>query len=124
MSLVVSDGGGGSVTVTDAALGQIVLQAAEAVDGARVRRPRRHSRSRSPTGMPRVELELAVAYGHVLPDVAREVQERVTDALRRMCGCDVEPSTSPWRSSTVMSRSRSAAARRAAPPSSCSTSGT
>ena len=90
MSLVVSDGGGGSVTVADAALGQIVLQAAEAVDGARVRRPKRHLEIAIADGHARVELELAVAYGHVLPDVAREVQEQVTDALQRMCALQVD----------------------------------
>ena len=90
MSLVVSDGSGGSVTVTDAALGQIVLQAAEAVDGARVRRPKRHLEIAIADGHARVELELAVAYGHVLPDVAREVQEQVTDALQRMCALHVD----------------------------------
>jgi uncharacterized alkaline shock family protein YloU len=90
MSLVVSDGGGGSVTVTDAALGQIVLQAAEAVEGARVRKPKRHLEIAIADGHARVELELAVAYGRVLPDVAREVQEQVTDALHRMCALRVD----------------------------------
>jgi len=37
----------------------------------------------------RVELPLAVAYGRVLPDVARDVQQQVGDALTRMCGLDV-----------------------------------
>ena len=32
---------------------------------------------------------LAVAYGLVLPDVARDVQEHVTYALTSMCGLDV-----------------------------------
>ena len=90
MSLVVSDGDGGSVTVTDAALGQVVLQAAEAVDGARVRRAKRHLEIAIADGHARVELELAVAYGHVLPDVARDVQQRVADALRQMCGLTVD----------------------------------
>jgi len=34
-------------------------------------------------------LELSARYGLVLPDVAREVQERVTDALVTMCGVGV-----------------------------------
>lgn len=89
MSLVVSDGGG-TVTITDAALGQIVIQSAEAVDGARVRRPKRHLEIAVADGRAHVELELAVAYGRVLPDVAREVQERVTDALQRMCAVRVD----------------------------------
>ena len=34
----------------------------------------------------RVALELTVAFGKVLPDVARDVQERVASALGTMCG--------------------------------------
>jgi len=89
MSLVVADGGG-TVTVTDAALGQIVIQAAESVEGARVRKPRRHLEIAIADGRARVELELAVAYGRVLPDVAREVQEQVSAALERMCALHVD----------------------------------
>jgi len=89
MSLVLEDDAG-TVTVTDAALGQIVLQAAEVVEGARVRRPKRHLEIAVADGRARVELELAVAYGRVLPDVARGVQERVADALTRMCGVAIE----------------------------------
>ena len=89
MSLVVADDGG-TVTVTDGALSQIVLQAAESVDGVRVRRPRRSLEIAAADGRARVELELAVAYGRVLPDVAREVQEGVAGALERMCGLEVD----------------------------------
>jgi len=89
MSLVVSDDGG-SVTVTDAALSQIVVQAAEAVEGARVRRQRRHLEIAIADGRASVELELAIAYGRVLPDVARDVQRGVADALTRMCGLQVD----------------------------------
>jgi uncharacterized alkaline shock family protein YloU len=89
MSLVVSEGGG-TVTISDAALSQIVVQAAEAVDGARVRRQRRHLEIAIADGHASVELELAVAYGRVLPDVARDVQHRVADALTRMCGLEVD----------------------------------
>jgi uncharacterized alkaline shock family protein YloU len=87
------DGDGGTVTISDAVLSQIVVQAAEAVDGARVRRalrlPRRHLEIEVEDGRARVELELAVRYGRVLPDTAREVQQQVTDALETMCGFDV-----------------------------------
>jgi uncharacterized alkaline shock family protein YloU len=87
------DGDGGSVTISDAALSQIVLQAAEVVDGARVRRPlrlpRRHHDVEVEDGRARVELELAVRYGRVLPDAAREVQQQVADALTTMCGFEV-----------------------------------
>ena len=67
---IVSDDG--TVTVTDAVLNQIVVQAAEAVDGTRVRR-RRHVEIEITESGTHVELELAVAYGRVLPDVTREV---------------------------------------------------
>jgi uncharacterized alkaline shock family protein YloU len=89
VSLVVSDEGG-TVTVSDAALGQVVLQAAESVDGARVRRPKRHLEIAVADGHVHVVLELAVAYGRVLPDVARDVQQRVADALRQMCDLTVD----------------------------------
>ena len=36
-----------------------------------------------------MQLELAVTYGRVLPDVARDVQERVAAALGTMCGVNV-----------------------------------
>jgi uncharacterized alkaline shock family protein YloU len=79
----------GSIAVTDAALTNIVVQSAESVDGARVRRARRKVGIEIDGTRARVELELAVAYGKVLPDVAQDVQLRVTDALTRMCGLDV-----------------------------------
>ena len=87
------DGDGGSVTISDAVLSEIVLQAVEVVDGARVRRalrlPRRHLEVEVEGGRARVELELAVRYGRVLPDAAREVQQQVTEALETMCGFEV-----------------------------------
>jgi uncharacterized alkaline shock family protein YloU len=83
---VVSDDG--TVTVTDAALNQIVVQAAEAAEGTRVRR-RRHVEIAIAEAGTRVQLELAVTYGRVLPDVARDVQERVAAALGTMCGVNV-----------------------------------
>jgi uncharacterized alkaline shock family protein YloU len=79
----------GTITVADGALARIVVQAAEAVDGARVRRPRRHVAVEIDGSRARVELELAVAYGKVLPEVARDVQVSVGSALATMCGVDV-----------------------------------
>lgn len=78
------------VRITDAALAQIVLRAVEGVDGARVRRARRHAEIEVAGGHARVDLELAVAYGKVLPDVARDVQREIADALERMCGLKVD----------------------------------
>ena len=77
------------VKVTDAAVAQIVVEAAEVVEGARSGGRVVISPSRSSAGSARVELELTVAYGKVLPDVAREVQERVAAALGTMCGVTV-----------------------------------
>jgi uncharacterized alkaline shock family protein YloU len=79
----------GSITLTDAALSSIVVQSAESVEGARVRRARRKVGVELAGTRARVELELAVAFGKVLPDVAQDVQVRVTDALTRMCGLEV-----------------------------------
>lgn len=83
-------GDGGTVTITDAALNQIVVQSAETVEGARVRRARRRVEIEIGKTGAHVQLELAVAYGRVLPDVAREVQERVAAALGTMCGVHVD----------------------------------
>jgi uncharacterized alkaline shock family protein YloU len=82
-------GDGGAVRITDAALTQIVVRAAESVPGTRVLRPRRHLDISIEDSRARVELELAVSYGRVLPELAREVQERVAAALSTMCGVDV-----------------------------------
>jgi uncharacterized alkaline shock family protein YloU len=79
----------GTITVADGAMTQIVVQAVESVDGARIRRTRRKLELEIDHGSAHVELELAVVYGKVLPDVARDVQEQVTDALTRMCGLEV-----------------------------------
>jgi len=79
----------GAITLADAALTNIVVQSAEAVDGARVRRARRKVSVELDGMRARVELELAVAYGKVLPEVAQDVQVQVADALTRMCGLEV-----------------------------------
>jgi uncharacterized alkaline shock family protein YloU len=73
------------VKVTESALTQIVVRSAEQVEGVRVRRPRRHLDIEVGDGKARVGLELTVAYGCILPDVARDVQERVASALGTMC---------------------------------------
>jgi uncharacterized alkaline shock family protein YloU len=86
----VLQGSDGTITITDSALTQVVVQAAEAVEGARVRRARRRLEVAIADGRATVELELAVRYGRVLPEVARAVQERVSEALGTMCGLDVE----------------------------------
>jgi uncharacterized alkaline shock family protein YloU len=83
-------GPGGTITVTSAALTQLVVNAAESVGGVRVPRPRRGLELELVDGRARVELELVARYGDVLPDVGREVQARVEEALRAMCGLVVD----------------------------------
>ena len=63
---------------------------AESVDGAEVRRGRRRLEIELADGNARVRLELIARYGTVLPDIARAVQERVADALTKMCSVKVE----------------------------------
>ena len=75
----------GSITIEPGVLATIVHQAAESVDGAKVRR-RRDVDVRVDEGAARVELALSAPYGTVLPEVARGVQERVAAALEAMCG--------------------------------------
>jgi len=89
VSYVVSDEGG-SVVVTTAALTELVVRAAEAVEGAEVRRGRRRLEVDVADGRAHVRLELEAGYGVVLPRLARDVQERVADALASMCGVEVE----------------------------------
>lgn len=81
---------GPDVKVTDGALAQIVIRAAEGIDGVRVRRPRRKVAIEVEGTHARADLSLAIAYGKVLPDVAREVQHEVADALESMCGLAVD----------------------------------
>jgi uncharacterized alkaline shock family protein YloU len=80
----------GTITVPDSVLAQIVRRAAEQVEGARVRRPRRGLEVELEGGRATVSLELAARYGAVLPDLAQQVQERVADSLATMCGLDVQ----------------------------------
>jgi uncharacterized alkaline shock family protein YloU len=80
----------GTIEISPGALTQVVVQAAESVDGARVRRPRRGLEIAVGDGHVRVELELAARFGVVLPDLARDVQEQVAGALNGMCGLSVD----------------------------------
>ncbi|MES1246583.1 MAG: Asp23/Gls24 family envelope stress response protein [Actinomycetota bacterium] len=77
------------IKITDSALTQIVVRAAESVDGVKVLRPRRHLDIDLAAGDARVQVDVKVAYGHVLPDAARDVQQRVADALRQMLGVQI-----------------------------------
>jgi uncharacterized alkaline shock family protein YloU len=90
LSRVLVQEGGGSVRVSEAALTEIVRRAVASVEGARLRKGRRRLGVEIQDGRARAELQLAVVYGHVLPDVSGAVQERVADALVRMCDVEVE----------------------------------
>jgi uncharacterized alkaline shock family protein YloU len=88
MTLISDDG---TITVPDSVLTHIVVQAAETVEGVRVRRPRprRHVEIEIVDGGARVQIGLVVAFGRVLPEVSRDVQRRVADALGTMCAVKV-----------------------------------
>jgi uncharacterized alkaline shock family protein YloU len=78
----------GAVTVTPAALERLVVQAAQTVDGARVRRPKRSVEVGHGDGRAAVSLELAVNGG--VAEIARAVQQRVAEALEATSGLEVE----------------------------------
>jgi uncharacterized alkaline shock family protein YloU len=86
----VVDGERGSITVTLSALAALVVRAAESVDGTEVRRGRRRLEVDVAEGRARVRLELSARYGVVLPQLARDVQQRVADALSSMCRVEIE----------------------------------
>ena len=80
----------GEIRIAGDALAGLVVTAAERVEGARVRRPRRGLAVTVTADSVRVELELAARYGAVLPDLARAVQTGVSDALRASTALTVE----------------------------------
>lgn len=79
----------GTITVPPATLSRIVARAAELVDGARVRRPRRTADVKVAGGSATVTLHLTARYGTVLPSLAEDVQRQVATALEQMCGLEV-----------------------------------
>jgi uncharacterized alkaline shock family protein YloU len=80
----------GSITLTAAALIELVANAARSVDGVRLRRPRRAVEIGHSDGCASVSLELAAAPGRPLPQLARAVQERVGEAVAQVTGLEVE----------------------------------
>jgi len=80
----------GAVTVVPTALERLVVQAAQTVEGARIRRPKRSIEIRHGDGRASVELELGARYGVPLPELARAVQEHVAEALGQVSGLEVE----------------------------------
>ena len=81
-------GAAGEIRIEGDALAALVVTAAELVDGARVRRPRRGLDVSVADRTAKVELELAARYGTVLPSVAAEVQRSVVAALRASAGLE------------------------------------
>lgn len=90
MSRVLVEEAAGSVRVSEAALTEIVRRAVASVEGVRLRKGRRRLGVELEDGHARAELRLLVEYGRALPEVAAAVQERVADALARMCDVEVE----------------------------------
>ena len=79
----------GTIVVPAATLCRIIASAAELVEGARVRRPRRAIDIDVSGGSASVTVQLAVQYGSVLPEVSENVQREVAAALEQMCGLEV-----------------------------------
>jgi uncharacterized alkaline shock family protein YloU len=80
---------GGTIAVPAATLARIVVRAAERVDGARVRRPRRSIEVDVSGRSASVALRLAASYGSVLPALAEAVQREIAAALAAMCELEV-----------------------------------
>ena len=83
-------GSQGTIRIEGDALAALVVTAAELVDGARVRRPRRGLDIAVAGGRVRVALELAARYGTMLPSLARDVQSRIASVLRDSAGLEIE----------------------------------
>ena len=87
---LVFEGPEGSITLTAAAVTELVASAARSVDGVRVRRPRRTVDVRYADGCASVSLELGATPGRPLPGLARAVQERVGETVAQVTGLEVE----------------------------------
>jgi uncharacterized alkaline shock family protein YloU len=84
------DAQGGTIRIEADALAGLVVAAAELVDGARVRRPRRGLDVEVDAGRAHVSVELSARYGSVLPELAAAVQRSVAAALTGAAGLKVE----------------------------------
>jgi uncharacterized alkaline shock family protein YloU len=80
----------GTTTVTAPALAELVVRAAESVNRVAVRRGRRHLEIGVADGHVHVRLKVSAPDGVVVPQLARDVQERVADALVSMCRLEVD----------------------------------
>jgi len=86
---LVVEGPLGRIELPGATLAALVATAAERVDGARVRRPRRGLDVAVADGRATIELELAVRLGAVVPEVAQAVQEQVAGAVTATTGLEI-----------------------------------
>ncbi|MGI9112007.1 MAG: Asp23/Gls24 family envelope stress response protein [Gaiellaceae bacterium] len=84
------EGPGGSIRISGEALAGLVATAAELVDGARVRRPRRGLDVAVKDARVHVTVEVAARYGAVLPELGESVQRSVTEALRAATELEVD----------------------------------
>lgn len=87
---LVLPGHGGTITVAPAALERLVVRAAESVEGARVRRPKRSVDIAHGAGRATVSFELAVGHDVAVPELARAVQARVAEAVASTSGLAIE----------------------------------
>jgi len=87
---LVLSGQPGTITVAAVALDRVVVHAAESVEGAQVRRPKRSVDVAHRAGRASVSFELAIEQGVPVPELARTVQERVADAVAATTGLDVD----------------------------------
>ena len=87
---LVFQGPEGTITLTAAAVTELVASAARGVEGVRLRRPRRSVEVRHAEGRASVSLELGADDGEPLPELARAVQEQVGEALGCVTGLEIE----------------------------------
>jgi len=87
---LVLSGQPGTITVAAVALDRVVVHAAESVEGAQVRRPKRSVDVAHRAGRASVSFELAIEQGVPVPELARTVQKRVADAVAATTGLDVD----------------------------------
>jgi len=87
---LVLSGQPGTITVAAVALDRVVVHAAESVEGARVRRPKRSVDVAHGAGLASVSFELSIEQGVPVPELARTVQKRVADAVAATTGLDVD----------------------------------
>jgi len=80
----------GTITVAAVALDRLVVRAAESVEGARVRRPKRSVDVAHHAGLASVSFELVIDQGVPVPELAQAVQERVASAVAATTGLEVD----------------------------------